>query len=92
MSNASTSAEKRIIEQCNAGMYGFGYHRRKEWIIWSAIKRVCPTCSAPVGAPCMNMADRKARRPERVNGNPHEDRIDWPKIFDGLKQRGYLVA
>lgn len=92
MSNASTSAERRYEIACLEAMNaaGFTYHRRIEWFIWSAIKRPCPTCSKPVGAPCVNMADVKGGREPRQNKSPHDTRIDWPKIYDGLVQRGYI--
>lgn len=93
MSNATTSAENRYRRACLEAMSkaGMNYYRRLEWFIWSAIKRPCPTCSRPPGAPCVNMTDVKASRGPRQNRSPHDPRIDWPKIYDGLKQRGYIV-
>lgn len=66
------------------------YSRTLEWQIYGAKHRVCPTCLSPQNKPCLNMADIKAKRPHpRVNRTPHEDRIDWDWILQGLKTRGY---
>lgn len=93
MSNASTSAERRYEIACLEAMNkaGFTYHRRIQWYIWSAIKRPCPSCSVPVGAACINLNDVRRRVSPRQNRAPHDPRIDWPKIYEALKLRGYLV-
>lgn len=70
--------------------WDFTYARRLEWEIWAAKWRVCPTCGAGVGEPCMNLSDKRADRTQvRRNKRPHDERIDWGRLLEGLKQRGY---
>lgn len=76
---------------CHAVMkaWDFDYQRRKSWFIWASKHRVCPTCLSPEHLPCLNMSDIKRGAPEpKVNKVPHDDRVDWHRLLEGLKQRG----
>lgn len=92
MSNASTSAERRyeIASKEAMSKASMKTPQRQEWFIWGAIHRVCPTCSAAVGAPCMNLLERRRGVEKQVRW-PHDARVDWPKVWEGLKKRGYIV-
>lgn len=48
------------------------------WV--EALTRACPDCEQPTGERCINMADRRYRRPEpRITRWPHPSRLpsDW---------------
>lgn len=83
-----------IMATCYQTMsaWDFNYARRQEWIIWAARHRRCPTCSSPPHSPCVNMADKKAGKTPRINKQPHDLRIDWGRLLEGLKRRGYYRA
>jgi hypothetical protein len=89
VTNASTSADKRIREQCTLAMSDWKTFRRKVWYVWASVHRPCPTCEVKKGEACENLALRKKGKTERTQW-PHEDRISWPKMLDGLKKRGYV--
>lgn len=66
--------------------------RRREWVIWAARDKLCPTCKVPAFFPCINLLDKKkGLAPDRCRANktPHDERIDWEKLLEGLKKRGY---
>lgn len=90
MAKALTEAEITQMK-CFALMsaWNFTYNRRREWVIWGARHRVCPTCGAQTYKPCLNLSDRRQGRPERTNRQPHDARVDWNRILGGLKLRGY---
>lgn len=72
------------FDKCN-----FRLARKKEWMIYGARHRVCTRCDRLPGEFCVNLIKRKQGviQPTSV---PHEARIDWRKIFDGLCKRGYI--
>lgn len=68
----------------------FSTQVRGQWMIWAAKYQVCPTCLSPVGKPCLNMMDIRNKKPEpRINLWPHDPRVDWNKVLEGLKYRKY---
>lgn len=77
--------------------HNMGYQQRLDWEIYGARHQACSTCGARANMPCANMSDVKYnstrssrdRRKVRVNKRPHPDRIDWNRIYEGLKKRGY---
>lgn len=76
--------------------WNFSYTKRLEWEVWAAAHRPCPTCHEPAKAWCLNMGDLHynlnhpgADRPVRPNKRPHDRRIDWTRLLNGLKERGY---
>ena len=90
---ANKLTEDEIVQAvCYAMMnaWQFNYHRRREWVIWSARQRVCPVCSVPAYSPCLNMAEvKRGVMAPSVNRQPHDPRIDWNQVLEGLQQRGY---
>lgn len=75
-------------------VWDFSYKRRLEWEIWAAKFQPCPTCPAPSYSPCLNMTDIKSIRAgkkinPRQNKRAHDSRIDWNRLLNGLKSRGY---
>lgn len=75
---------------------------RLESFIWAAKGRACPTCSVEPFQQCLNMTDLSHLRAKvawagagvkgkvRVNKWPHNDRIDWQRLYDALIERGYI--
>lgn len=85
--------EQKLRIQCNEAMQNFNHYRRREWIIWGSKHRECPNCKQPPNSPCLNKVDvNKGLSPEqcRENKMPHDERIDWKRIRDGLRKRGYF--
>ncbi len=68
--------------------------------VWAAKTRNCPKCEAEPYQRCMNMADVKKARADlgwgahsarvRATKWPHDDRIDWQRLYDALVERGYV--
>lgn len=70
--------------------WGMKGPRRREWMIWASKHQICPDCLSPAGRSCLNMADIRQKRPEpRDNRNPHDKRVDWDRMLNGFKERGY---
>lgn len=67
----------------------FGYQRRLEWQIYASRHRSCTVCKADPNSPCLNLSDIRYGKEPRVNKQPHDSRIDWGRLLDGLKERGY---
>lgn len=67
----------------------FDYHRRLEWEIFGSRARECPDCGRAPNMPCVNLADLFQGKEPRINKRPHANRIDWRRVLDGLKFRGY---
>ncbi len=93
MSNASTSAERRYEQACKEAMARakFSHVQKQEWFIWAAIHRPCPTCSSAPHERCWNMAKLRYHQEHVGVRWPHDDRVDWPKMYEGLIQRGYII-
>jgi hypothetical protein len=80
--------------------WDFSYSRRLEWEIYGSRHQPCPTCFSPPHQSCLNMSDVKynstrpttGKRQVRQNKRPHDSRIDWLIILQGLKKRGYYRA
>jgi hypothetical protein len=85
--------QQLMMVQSNSAMQSFNHHRRREWIIYGARHRECPNCGQPPYEPCLNKVDLNKGIPRdkcRVNRQPHDERIDWKRIRDGLRKRGYF--
>lgn len=85
--------EQRLMIQCNEAMSGMNHHRRREWIIYGARANECSSCGQAPNEPCLNKVDLNKGLPRdkcRVNRQPHDERIDWKRIRDGLRKRGYF--
>ena len=89
MSNAAASADHRFEVACMKAMSGWNNARRKEWFIWSAIKRPCPECKMGSDMRCVHLGKLKKGIHEGVQW-PHPSRVDWAKMYDGLRTRGYI--
>lgn len=79
---------------CFANMTAFNVDNRLEWQIWGARAFTCNECKAEPGKPCVSLADLRNRDSWRQlnpkpNKWPHSGRIDWNRVLNGLKQRGY---
>lgn len=76
--------------------HNFDYNRRREWIIWGARHAQCTECSAEPYTACKNLSDIRHygahSRKIRDNRMPHNSRIDWSRILQGLYKRGYKDA
>jgi hypothetical protein len=70
---------------------GFNYNRKREWIIWAAKHQQCPSCEQEPGNACLHLGELKTKAREHVKFNrmPHDPRIDWERLLEGLKKRGY---
>ena len=89
MSNAAASADKRFQEACMKAMSGWPNARCKEWFIWASKKRPCPQCKSQPDVRCYHLGKLKNDIYEGVQW-PHDTRVDWPKMYEGLKRRGYI--
>ena len=74
--------------------HGFSTDQRREWTIWAAKLELCSKCGARDGTPCVSLADLNNRdearkQNPRINRWPHDPRINWDRLLNGLKQRGY---
>jgi hypothetical protein len=69
--------------------WDFDYSRRREWVIWASRHHSCRVCGSPDFSPCVNLADKKLGKVPRINRQPHDERVDWARLFNGLKERGY---
>lgn len=69
--------------------WGFNYARRTEWTIYGARHQPCEACKSSAYMPCVNLTDLRAGREPRINKQPHDERVDWERILEGLKTRGY---
>lgn len=80
-----------VMATCFAIMraWQFNYNRRREWVIWASRHHRCSRCNSPEYSPCLNLADKKHGKIPRINRQPHDERIDWGKLLNGLKKRGY---
>lgn len=74
----------------------FSYVKRMEWVWWAAHHHACVKCEAAWGEHCFNLSDlnyiRKhpeTTRPQRRNRTPHDERVDWGRLLEGLRYRGY---
>jgi hypothetical protein len=92
--NKTTTETERLKIQCNEVMARWNQPRRREWYIWCAKFKRCEECRAEPFKPCLNLVDlnQKAlpRHECRQNKNPHDSRIDWKRLRDGLRKRGYF--
>lgn len=68
----------------------FIHTRRQQWLIWASAHQPCPDCKADTRQPCRNMVDLKKmpREEARINRNPHDSRINWKRLLEGLQKRG----
>jgi len=69
--------------------------------VWAARDHRCPKCNADPYERCVNMSDvNKALAKAKLTGTevrasvrptkwPHDERIDWQKLYDALIERGY---
>lgn len=65
--------------------------KAKLWYIWASKTSECPKCEQPPFVACINLNDKRAgRRVIRHVAWPHDSRIDWDLLVDGLQQRGYI--
>lgn len=64
--------------------------QRKAWFIWAAKPNSCSTCSAEPYNPCMNLTERKKGNEQRTKW-PHESRVNWSRVVQGLRERGYIT-
>lgn len=67
---------------------GFAWRRRNDWYVWAARLQECPYCGQLPHKPCINMSQAKLGHTIPTKW-PHESRIDWQKLVDGLIERGY---
>lgn len=93
MTTRPMTAERIAREMFNSiSLMGhWNYERRLEWLRWAAWNQTCPKCGAEPRKACENLADRK-RTPTRLTyvRSPHDERIDWFRMIDGLHERGYI--
>lgn len=85
-------AERRyaaVREKCQRAMSSFRGEQRREWYIWASKKRPCPKCKMGYGLPCIHLGQLRKGIHLQTRW-PHDERIDWLRMFDGLKQRGYI--
>lgn len=75
---------------------GFRHWKRREWVIWGAKHQACEECGAEPYSPCKHLTDVKKVKNgelapgfEKINRQPHESRIDWARVLQGLYKRGY---
>jgi hypothetical protein len=73
------------MHSCN-----FDRTRSREWLVWGAKHRACPKCGVDAWQRCENLASRKRNKVE-YTVFPHQERIDYDRIRNGLKQRGYIT-
>lgn len=66
--------------------WDFDYTKRLEWEIFAARHQECPDCQAPPNHRCYNLSDKTRTK---LNKRPHDIRVDWTRLLNGLKQRGY---
>jgi len=87
------SKEEKLRIECQFIMrsWKFCYNRRREWTIYGAKHRKCPQCKAKKWYPCVNLSDQRLGRKPKTNKWPHEDRVSWRRILDGLTKRGYYT-
>jgi hypothetical protein len=91
--NKVLTEEQLLRIRCNEAMQRFGHHQRREWVIYGARHQVCPNCHQPPRQPCLNKVDINKGLPVeecRENRMPHDERIDWQRILDGLNKRGHI--
>lgn len=69
--------------------WDFSWARRRDWVIYASRHRSCTVCKAEPNQPCMNLHDVRYGNKPRVNKQPHDSRIDWDRLLEGLKMRGY---
>jgi hypothetical protein len=86
---ASGMSEDHMEAIIAMNVCGFNNIRRKEWFIWAAKPQACDACGAPAYSPCMNLNTRK-KNIEKPTAWPHEGRVDWARMLQGLKDRGYV--
>lgn len=84
---------KETRVRCYAIMtrHNFNSEKRREWSIWAAKHHSCSECKAPKNSPCLNLVDLRVKPREfaKPNRNPHDSRIDWERLLEGLLKRGY---
>ena len=70
--------------------WDFTYTRRLEWEIWASKNHPCPDCQSPEYKPCVHLGElKRGLENPAVNKRPHDARVDWTQLLNGLKQRGY---
>lgn len=62
-----------------------GHDNIREWHIWAAKGRTCPTCMAPPFEPCFNLAHVNKGEYPACNLGPHSERVDWIKLETYLR-------
>lgn len=67
----------------------FRYGQSIEWWIWAAKPQTCPKCKQPPYEPCLNLNDLK-KDIRRTTTWPHVERVDWHRMWQGLRWRGYM--
>jgi hypothetical protein len=83
----SDEAKRHCLGVMN--LLNFERSRRISWWIWASKHRACPTCKEPPYKACLNMNElNKGRR--RKTRWPHDPRVDWAKMLDGMRTRGYF--
>lgn len=71
-------------------MSRFTYEKRRESLIWAAKENTCPSCHVCPFTSCLNVTDVRAGKSNpRVNQVPHHTRVNWEKLLQALKDRGY---
>ena len=72
-------------------LHDFSWEQRRLSFIWAAKGTPCLFCGAASYTPCLNKTDinNNVTSP-RVNRTPHNQRIDWEKLWDALVERGYV--
>ena len=77
--------------QCNRLMGNFSYEKRVAAWIWAAREQKCPKCEQEPYNPCLNLtAVKKVGRALAAETRwPHTERVNWQKLEDALRERGY---
>lgn len=68
----------------------FSYAHRIDWWVWAAKMQECPKCGEPAFSPCMNLVLLK-KKVRQATKFPHVERVDWKRMAQGLRERGYIV-
>jgi hypothetical protein len=77
-------------EECRRTMAErhFDQDRRLAWFIWAAKMRDCPSCSRGPGQQCVHLGELRRDNVVFIKW-PHEQRVDWTRMLQGLVKRGY---
>lgn len=82
------SLETQVLQKLHASK--LTKHQKWLAVIWAARDQVCPECKARPNRPCLHLGDIKKKISEpKQNKWPHSSRVNWAKLMDALRSRGY---